>query len=112
MQKAVLECQESPALEFPSGSAGKGSGIVAAEAQVAAVVPVQSLAQERPRVEGMAKKRQKQQSIVGIFLSRLKNIVTTRRYQKNNWGSQLKAARLFLLFAFEGCTCGTRKVPG
>lgn len=100
MQKAVLECQESPTLEFPSGSAGKGSGIVAAEAQVAAVVPVQSLAQERLRVEGMAKKRQKQQSIVGIFLSRLKNIVTTRRYQKNNWGSQLKAARLFLLFAF------------
>lgn len=59
MQKAVLECQESPALEFPSGSAGKGSGIVAAEAQVAAVVPVQSLAQERPRVEGMAKKKTK-----------------------------------------------------
>ena len=37
MQKAMVEYQKSPILEFPS-AAGTGSGIVTAEAQVIAVV--------------------------------------------------------------------------
>ena len=43
-------------MEFVCGSAGEGSSIVTAVAQVAAVVQVWSLTQELPHAECMAKK--------------------------------------------------------
>lgn len=44
-------------LEFPSGAAGKGSGIADATALVVAVARVQSQAWELPHASDMAKKK-------------------------------------------------------
>ena len=46
-------------LEFPYGTAGKGSGIVTARDQVAAVVWVRALAWELPYAMGAAKQEKK-----------------------------------------------------
>ena len=43
-------------IEFPGGTAVKGSSVVTAEAQVATVARVQSLAQKYPHAVGVAKK--------------------------------------------------------
>ena len=54
--------------EFPGGSAGKGSSVVATVAWVAAVGQVQSLAQELPHAVDTAKNKQTKNPLF-LFLS-------------------------------------------